>query len=112
MLAGCAWVRLNRAYVSNSPASVLTEGAVNVIDLDVRDMTCGACVTRIKTALLPIDGVHDVEVDLHAGRVRVTSSAWVAPSHLIAALASRRYESLVVTDFSPELSQVRSPAQK
>ena len=70
---------------------------MNVIDLDVQGMTCGACVARVRAALLPIDGVQDVEIDLHAGRVRVTSASNVAPSQLIAALAARRYESSVVT---------------
>ena len=78
---------------------------MNAIDLDVQGMTCGACVQRVTTALAPIDGVHQVDVDLRAGRVRVTAGANVAPSQLIAALTARRYESAVVTDeAAPELS--------
>ena len=74
---------------------------MNVIDLKVGGMTCGACVARVRAALLPIDGVQDVEIDLHSSRVRVTSASNVAPSHLIAALAARRYESSVVTRADP-----------
>ena len=77
---------------------------MNAIDLDVQGMTCGACVQRVTAALAPIDGVHGVDVDLRAGRVRVTTTAHVAPSQLIAALAARRYESAVAGDGTP-LSQ-------
>ncbi|WP_439608480.1 heavy-metal-associated domain-containing protein [Hydrogenophaga sp.] len=68
---------------------------MNTIDLDVQGMTCGACVQRVTTALMPIDGVQDVAVDLKAGRVRVTAAANVAPSQLVAALSARRYDSQV-----------------
>lgn len=74
---------------------------MNTIDLDVQGMTCGVCVQRVTAALLPIDGVHDVDVDLRAGRVRVTAGPNVAPSRLIAALTARRYESAVVADRTP-----------
>lgn len=74
---------------------------MNTIDLDVQGMTCGVCVQRVTAALFPIDGVSNVDVDLRAGRVRVTAGANVAPSQLIAALTARRYESTVVTDRTP-----------
>jgi copper chaperone len=77
------------------------ENTMNAIDLDVQGMTCGACVQRVTAALAPIDGVYDVDVDLRAGRVRVTTEANVAPSQLISALAARRYESAVVTGGAP-----------
>ncbi len=84
---------------------------MNSIDLDVQGMTCGACVQRVTTALAPIDGVHRVDVDLRAGRVRVTAEANVAPSQLISALAARRYESAVVTDgASPGQATASPPA--
>ena len=52
-------------------------------------------------ALSTIDGVEDVQVDLHAGTVRVMSAATVAPSQLIAALTARRYEASVITHMRP-----------
>jgi copper chaperone len=73
------------------------ERTMNTIDLDVQGMTCGACVQRVTTALMPIDGVQDVVVDLKAGRVRVTADSNVAPSQLVAALSARRYDSQVAT---------------
>ena len=74
---------------------------MNVIDLDVQGMLSGSCVARVMAALSSIDGVEDVNVDLHAGTVRVTSAATVAPSQLIASLAARGYESSVITQLNP-----------
>jgi copper chaperone len=74
---------------------------MNTIDLNVQGMTCGACVQRITAALMPIDGVQEVAVDLKTGRVRVKSEAKVAPSQLIAALSARRYESELSTESAP-----------
>lgn len=76
---------------------------MKTIDLDVQGMICGACIQRVKAALAPIDGVRDVEVDLSAGRVRVTAAANVAPSRLIAALGARRYDSTLAIDDAPLL---------
>ncbi|MDO8888736.1 MAG: heavy metal-associated domain-containing protein [Hydrogenophaga sp.] len=84
---------------------------MNAIDLDVQGMTCGACVQRVTAALVPINGVHHVAVDLRAGRVRVTAEASVAPSQLISALAARRYESVVVTNGAPPGRATDSPPQ-
>lgn len=82
---------------------------MNAIDLDVQGMTCGACVQRVTAALAPINGVHDVAVDLRAGRVRVIAEANVAPSQLMSALAARRYESVVVTNGAPSGQVTDSP---
>ena len=82
---------------------------MNAIDLDVQGMTCGGCVQRVTAALVPINGVHHVAVDLRAGRVRVTAEASVAPSQLISALAARRYESVVVTNGAPPGRATDSP---
>jgi copper chaperone len=79
---------------------------VNTIDLDVQGMICGSCVARVMAALSTIDGVEDVQVDLHAGTVRVTSAATVAPSQLIAALAARRYDTSVITHVRPVIIKV------
>lgn len=81
---------------------------MNTIDLDVQGMTCGACVQRVTTALMPIDGVHDVAVDLKTGRVRVTAAANVAPSQLVAALIARRYDTQVAVGDTPPASAAGS----
>ena len=90
-----------QASLQSTSTTDLEGSAVNVIDLDVQGMICGACVARVMAALSTIVGVEDVQVDLHAGTVRVTSAATVAPSQLIAALAARRYETSVITHARP-----------
>ncbi|MEV0731284.1 MULTISPECIES: copper ion binding protein [Polymorphospora] len=41
----------------------------------VKGMTCGHCVNSVSTEIGAIAGVSDVQVDLAAGRVTVTSEA-------------------------------------
>lgn len=47
---------------------------MNTIELNVQGMSCGSCVKHIKEALTPLAGVEAVEVDLPAGRVRVSGT--------------------------------------
>lgn len=47
---------------------------MSTIELNVQDMTCGACVRHVTAALSPLPGVEAVEVDLQAGRVRVSGT--------------------------------------
>lgn len=42
------------------------------INLNVSGMTCGSCVKHVTSALKALDGVGDVNVDLAAGKVKVT----------------------------------------
>lgn len=62
---------------------------MSTIELNVQDMTCGACVKHVTAALSPLPGVDAVEVDLQAGRVRVSGSPDDAA--LIAALDDAGY---------------------
>ncbi|MCY1445611.1 copper ion binding protein [compost metagenome] len=62
---------------------------MSTIELNVQDMTCGACVKHVTQALSPLPGVDTVEVDLQAGRVRVSGSPDDAA--LIAALDDAGY---------------------
>ncbi len=51
---------------------------MNHIELNVQGMTCGSCVKHVDAALRQLAGVSAVEVDLNAGRVRVTGSPAIA----------------------------------
>jgi len=52
--------------------------------LEVRGMTCGACVRHVKQALTDVDGVEGVEVQLRQGRVVITHEPSAAPVALLA----------------------------
>lgn len=62
---------------------------MSTIELNVQDMTCGACVKHVTAALSPLSGVEAVEVDLQTGRVRVSGTPDKAA--LIAALDDAGY---------------------
>lgn len=48
---------------------------MNTTELTVQGMTCGSCVKHVTAALKSLPGVTAVDVDLNAGRVRVTASS-------------------------------------
>lgn len=48
--------------------------------LTVRGMTCGSCVRHVGEALRALPGVHEVEVHLEAGEVRVLHDPGLAPA--------------------------------
>ncbi|MOA02319.1 Copper-transporting P-type ATPase [compost metagenome] len=72
---------------------------MSTIELNVQDMTCGACVKHVTAALSPLPGVAAVEVDLQAGRVRVSGTPDNAA--LIAALDEAGYPAQLATQASP-----------
>jgi len=60
--------------------------------LTVENMTCGACVRHVTSALKAIAGVDSVDVDLSTAKVRVTHDAGVpAPGAFVTALEQAGY---------------------
>jgi len=45
-----------------------------MIELTVKDMTCGHCASTITRAVKDVDAAGQCEVDLDAKRVRITST--------------------------------------
>lgn len=68
---------------------------MSTIELNVQGMSCGSCVKHISEALQPLAGVAAVEVDLQAGRVRVSGTPDSAA--LIAALDDAGYPAQLAT---------------
>jgi len=60
--------------------------------LKVQGMSCGSCVRHVDAALREIEGVHDVDVKLAEGEVRVTHAS-ASVSTMIEALREAGYES-------------------
>lgn len=58
----------------------------------VTGMTCGHCVSSVKTEIGKIDGVTSVDVDLASGAVTVESAAPIADSAIAAAVDEAGYE--------------------
>jgi copper chaperone len=65
--------------------------------LQVTGMTCEHCVAAVSRELGALDGVTEVQVELHAGGVTpvtVTSDAPLAPAAVAAAVDEAGYELL------------------
>ena len=60
-----------------------------MIELNVKDMTCGHCITAVTRAVKSVDPSAEVQVDLGSGRVRVDGRS--AAGELIRALGDAGY---------------------
>lgn len=58
----------------------------------VKGMSCGHCVSSVKTEIGRIDGVTSVDVDLATGAVRVDSTEPVTDAAIAAAVDEAGYE--------------------
>ena len=70
---------------------------MTTIDLQVQNMSCGACVAHVKKALAPIEGISDVAVDLASGHVHVSGDSVDNVASIIAALTEAGYPALLST---------------
>jgi copper chaperone CopZ len=60
--------------------------------INVSGMTCGHCVSAVTMELSLLPSVTEVEVDLEAGQVTITSDAALEQSQLAAAIDEAGYE--------------------
>ncbi|MGO4617872.1 heavy-metal-associated domain-containing protein [Nocardia sp. 2YAB30] len=58
----------------------------------VTGMTCGHCVSSVKTEIGKIDGVTSVDVDLASGAVRVDSTTPISTDTITAAVDEAGYQ--------------------
>ena len=64
-------------------------------DITVHGMTCGHCVAAVTEELKTIDGVRDVQIDLHEGGdspVHITSEGDLDPEAINAAVDEAGYD--------------------
>lgn len=55
--------------------------------LNVKGMTCGSCVSRVKNAVSKLEGIQSVDVDLATGRAEVVyASTKLSPNDVVAAI--------------------------
>lgn len=65
------------------------------IELDVEGMTCGHCVRAVTNAIMGVEGVEGVSVDLESGLAVVVAEESVSPESLVAAIAEEEYAAVV-----------------
>jgi len=81
---------------TTDPASTPGHTSANAIaTYIVAGMTCGHCVTAVKSELADLAGVTDVDVDLASGQVTVASAAPLATADVAAAIDEAGYELVV-----------------
>jgi Cu+-exporting ATPase len=62
-------------------------------NIQVSGMSCRSCVSRVDRALRALDGVHEVQVDLRAGIVRVRHTDGVTADTLADGITRAGYPS-------------------
>ena len=60
--------------------------------INVSGMTCGHCVSAVTMELSLLASVTEVEVNLEAGQVTITSNAALDPTQLATAIDEAGYE--------------------
>ena len=82
---------------------------MEIVNLTVSGMTCGACVKHVEKAINSIAGVEKVEVDLASGSVKVEGDISQQVNEIIAALEEDGYPAKIS---SSELSEMKSGSCK
>ena len=77
-----------------------------MIELDVKNMTCGHCVRAVSGAVDSVDPAAKVQVDLARGRVFIDGQRPAA--ELIDALQAAGYPSVVADALAPVASAKRT----
>lgn len=77
-----------------------------MVDLNVKDMTCGHCVSAVTRAVKALDPQADVHVDLGSKRVRVQGLS--STDDLIRALNAAGYSALPAGDTAPVVATRKS----
>ncbi len=99
-------------------AFAFTDSAVkgdSSVVLQVGNLTCGACIEKIKGVLSPLAGIAGVEVDLATGRTRVSYDGARTDAATIADRIGRAGYPVVADSVglaAPVAGEVRCPAAK
>jgi copper chaperone len=67
-----------------------------MIQFEVADMTCGHCASRITNAVRSVDPEGRCEVDVNAGRVRISSGQPAA--RFLEAIREAGYSAMPIAD--------------
>ncbi|MBF5008695.1 heavy-metal-associated domain-containing protein [Burkholderia pseudomultivorans] len=66
---------------------------MDTIELKIKGMSCGSCVSSVTRALQQVPGVDTVDVNLELSTARVSGNAQAMPA-MLAALAAAGYEAV------------------
>lgn len=74
----------------------------NIIDLNIRGMTCASCVGRVEKALLKVEGVDDVSVNLATESAQVHLQKNISPEILIQTVEKAGYQAEIKNNQSED----------
>jgi copper chaperone CopZ len=77
--------------VADAPSTQAGDNAMDIIELEVKGMSCGHCKGTVEKALGEIDGVRMVDVSLESGRVVVYGNG-LDTDGLVTTVISRGFE--------------------
>lgn len=66
----------------------------NIIDLTVENIKCNGCINTIKGAMLKIDGVHEVAIDLETQHIHLEGDDNMKQDLIVQKLANLGYPEL------------------
>lgn len=70
---------------------------MKTLHLTVSNMSCGNCVKHVTNALLAINGVNTVDIDLKSGHAKIEGEFTDDANIFISALAEEGYPASVLT---------------
>ncbi len=65
------------------------------IELSVQGMTCEKCVAKVKDALMAVEGVTSVEVELEEGEAEAHAKKGTDPEKLVAAVENAGFKAQI-----------------
>ena len=98
VVIGCVAVLFGGAVAFSERAPEKVSAKTSVVELQVGNLTCGACVGRIEQALNKLDGIGEVSVDLAGGTAQVGyDAARVAPETIAETIGNAGYPATLAT---------------
>ncbi|MDX9708152.1 MAG: heavy metal-associated domain-containing protein [Trichloromonas sp.] len=95
------------AFSGRAPTEVAAKASV--VELQVGNLTCSACVGRIEQALNKVDGIGEVSVDLADGTAQVGyDAARVAPETIAATISEAGYPATLASAQAPPPNQAKT----
>lgn len=92
VVIGCVAVLFGGAVAFSGRAPAEVSAKDSVVELQVGNLTCSACVGRIEQALNKLDGIGEVSVDLAGGTAQVGyDAARVAPETIAETISAAGY---------------------
>ncbi|UQN73434.1 heavy metal translocating P-type ATPase [Burkholderia multivorans] len=86
--------------IESAPAAVTSQPidhkAAHSVELDIDEMTCASCVSRVEKALAKVPGVTHASVNLATERATVEASADVSAARLVEAVEQAGYQATPV----------------